>query len=208
MLFFDYKLAPWFKIESRACIFNTKMVNVMSVPIVREYYDAAPTFPVKREYAFDEYDGPKYSIKLADLKQWLKDNRPDEQYYICADIIMHVIDIEYLLDRFSDDYDNYPVLGPDDDFDLTIITHVLEGIECFKYAVAQGCPVCYVISNGDSFREYGDLLGFSNVMRLLFIDTPEVRDFFNYYIGLFPKLKDDKSAIERIITDMISYEQV
>lgn len=171
-----------------------------SIPALRDYYDT-PGFPVKTDWSLCINKDPKYSIKMADLKEWLEDANNNRDY-ICADIVNHVLHIGDILEEFIDDYDKYPTLKPDDEIDQSIIKVVLEGIECFKYAVAQGCPAHYITRKTSDDEEEAS---FDNIIMLLFIDVPEVRSFVTYYIRLFPEFEDDENAVQDIIADTVFY---
>lgn len=159
-----------------------------------------PSLPIKGDKSLRMINGPEYSISLSTLKYYEEHmNNKGYQKYLCGDIIKYVLNLESLLET-NDNHAYYQKINMKKSRYIPLKIHILEAIECFKYAVAQGYPVSYV--NTNTYFKYDN---FDDIINLFFIDNmPETREFIVYYLGLFPDIINDKKAIITLVKKMIA----
>lgn len=141
---------------------------------------------------FNAIDGPSYYITLAGLKQYEK-SATDDNYKanLCANIINKALELVWFLNNHEVNRDMLIDMTREELQPLKI--HILQAIECFKYAVAQGYPVKHY--DDASNLRYCSL---ASIFALYFINIPETREFIRYYYGLFPNLKDDRELVRKL----------
>lgn len=159
-----------------------------------------PYLPFKDDNSLRKMHGPDYSISLSYLEYYHKHSTSVKfKKMFCRDIMYYVLHITEVIE-INNDTGYYTIIDLNNDKYTPLKIHIIEAIECFKFAIAHGYSYYYKRKANKIYNTYHDL---ETVFKLSFIDLPEVRDFIVYYFSLFPNICYDLKASLFILENSI-----
>lgn len=165
-----------------------------------------PVLPIKEDAILESINGPEYSIMLSYLTKY--DAFVEDKTFqktLCNNIMEYVLDLSDILEP-SQSYnpkniDDYKIIDINLPHYATLKIHVLEAIECFKFAIARGYPYHYDKPGYKNDKRYINL---ESITRLFYLDSREISNFIKYYFSLFPDISYDIEALKYMIKLTIS----
>lgn len=161
------------------------------------------------------YNGPRESININRLKDYytfMDRIWPGSHRDIGVDVISRTLNLRGFLIVDT----NYRLVSCGESQNTALKTHLLDGIECFKYTISNGHRYCYdaynLISTSSASNEisrnnpkiqdfYNDITIIIKLFHI--IDFPEIDDFIIYYFRLFTGIYNKKRFVSFIIDELL-----